>query len=90
MMHFIENNDTIHQDSTCIKEVMSRMRTFLRDYNDHLDDLNYKNEDGRPCEKCRESLLQECQGLAEELNRINDQFQESSMKDKYPCDCMYS
>lgn len=81
-----ENNDTIYQDSTCIKEVMSRTRKFLRDYNDHLDDLNYTNDDGKPCKKCRESLLQECQGLAEELNRINDQFQGSSIKDKYPCD----
>lgn len=82
-----ENNDIIHQDSKeCIKEIMSTMRKFLRDYNDYLDDLNYKNEDGRPCEKCRESLVQECQGLTDELNKMNDQFQESSMKDKYPCD----
>lgn len=77
-----ENIDPIDQDSTCIKEVMSKTRKFLREYNDHLDDLTFKNEDGRPCEKCKESLLQECQGLTEELKRLNDQFQ-----DKCSCQC---
>nr|XP_034324909.1 uncharacterized protein LOC105325914 isoform X3 [Crassostrea gigas] len=75
-----------NQDNTCIKEAMSKTRKIIRDYNDNLDDLTYKNGDGRPCERYRDSLLKECQGLIEELKRAKDQLQESRMKDIYPCD----
>lgn len=78
------------QDDTSIKEVMSGTRKILRDHNDHLDDLVIKNEDGRPCERCMESLLKECQGLVEELERTKDQFQENNMKDKCPYPCYYA
>lgn len=75
-----------NQDNNCIKEAMSKTRKIIRDYNDILDDLTYKNGDGRPCERCRGSFLKECQGLVEELNRSKHQLQESHMKDIYPCD----
>lgn len=77
--------DTV-QDSTCIKEAMSSTRKLIRHCNDHLDDLKYEIEDGRPCERCRESVIKECQGLVHELQRAKDQYQESSIKDIYPCD----
>uniref|UniRef100_A0A8W8HYA2 Uncharacterized protein n=1 Tax=Magallana gigas TaxID=29159 RepID=A0A8W8HYA2_MAGGI len=73
-------------NNTCIKEVMSRTRKRIRQYNDHLDDLGLKDADGRPCRKCKESTLRECQALVKELQRAKDQFQESSMKNKFPCD----
>lgn len=73
-------------DNTCIKEVMSRTRKRIRQYNDHLDDLGLKDADGRPCRKCKESTLRECQALVKELQKAKDQFQESSMKNKFPCD----
>lgn len=82
-MSFTEDIDNASKDNTCIKKVMSRTRKRIRQYNDHLDDLNYKDGDGRPCKKCRERILREC--LVEELQRANDQFQKSNMKDK--CDC---
>lgn len=66
---------------------MSRTRKRIRQYNDHLDDLGLKDADGRPCRKCKESTLRECQALVKELQRAKDQFQESSMKNKFPCDC---
>lgn len=75
-----------NQDNNCIKEAMSKTRKIIRDYNDNLDDLTYKNGDGRPCERYGDSLLKECQGLIEELKRAKDQLQESRMKDIYPCD----
>lgn len=88
-MPFTDDKKDTPQDNTSIKEVMSGTRKILRDHNDHLDDLVFKNEDGRPCERCMESLLKECQGLVEELERTKDQFQENNMKDKcpYPCYC---
>lgn len=89
-LHFTDDKkDTPqdNQDNTCIKEAMSKTRKIIRDYNDNLDDLTYKNGDGRPCERYRDSLLKECQGLIEELKRAKDQLQESRMKDIYPCDC---
>ncbi|XP_034337885.2 uncharacterized protein [Magallana gigas] len=81
-----EDTDNASQDNTCIKKVMSKTRKRIRQYNDHLDDLNYKDGDGRPCKTCRERILRECQGLVEELQRANNQFQESNMKNKCPCD----
>lgn len=89
-LHFTDDKkDTPqdNQDNTCIKEAMSKTRKIIRDYNDNLDDLTYKNGDGRPCERNRDCLLKECQGLIEELKRAKDQLQESRMKDIYPCDC---
>lgn len=73
-------------DNTCIKEVMSRTRKRIRQYNDNLDDLGLKDADGGPCKKCKESTVRECQALVKELQRAKDQFQESSMKNKFPCD----
>lgn len=81
-----EDIDNASQDNTFIKKVMSRTRKRIRQNNDHLDDLNYKDGDGRPCKKCRERILRECQGLVEELQRAKYQFQESDMKNKCPCD----
>lgn len=83
-MSFTEDTDNASQDNTCIKKVMSKTRKRIRQYNDHLDDLNYKNGDGRPCKKCKERILRECQGLVEELQRAKNQFQESNMKNKCP------
>lgn len=78
-----------NKDNICIKEAMSGTRKIIRDHNDNLDDLRLasKNGDGRLCERCRESLLKECQGLVDELKRTKDQLQENNMKDKclYPC-----
>lgn len=68
-MSFTEDIDNVSQDNTCIKMVMSKTRKRIRQYNDHLDDLNYKDGDGRPCKKCKERILRECQGLVEELQR---------------------
>lgn len=84
---FPEDIGYASHDNTCIKEVMSRTRKRIRQYNDHLDDLGLKDADGRPCKKCKESILRECQALVKELQRAKDQFQESSMKNKFPCDC---
>lgn len=91
-MPFTDDQKECHQDNqdhTLIKEAMSETRKVIRDHNDRLDDLPGKNGDGRPCERCRESLLKECKRLVAELERANDQFQKSTMEDKYmrPCDC---
>lgn len=89
LLSFTEDIDNVSQDNTCIKMVMSKTRKRIRQYNDHLDDLNYKDGDGRPCKKCKERILRECQGLVEELQRAKNQFQESNMKNKCPCDCKH-
>lgn len=70
---------------------MSRTRKRIRQYNDHLDDLGLKDADGRPCRKCKESTLRECQALVKELQRAKDQFQESSIKLLSPVyKCLYT
>lgn len=86
-----DDQQKCHQDNkdhTRIKEVMSETRKIIRDHNDRLDDILSKNGDERPCERCRESLLKECQKLVAELEKATNQFQKSTLEDKYtrPCD----
>lgn len=72
----------------------SKCRVHERTFNNTIKDAQlgriYKDV---PCRVCEDQILNEANELSKECDRFIKHYkkhQESSMRDKYPCDCMYS
>lgn len=73
---------------------VSKCREHVRTSNNTIKDAHlgciYKDV---PCKACEDQILNEAKELQKECDRFIKHYkkhQESSMRDKYPCDCMYS
>ncbi|XP_048737240.2 uncharacterized protein LOC125652242 [Ostrea edulis] len=50
---------------------LSSTRKIMRDYNDNLQDGVYEDKDRGPCETCKRCITNECDGLIQELEKLN-------------------
>ncbi|XP_062619928.1 uncharacterized protein LOC134281482 isoform X2 [Saccostrea cucullata] len=69
---------------------MSETRKAMRAYNDEVDDSKYRGEDIRPCQTCKNGLIDECKGLKEEINKIQSNLLSKEVDiNEEICDCQY-
>lgn len=64
---------------------LSSTRKIMRDYNDNLQDGVYEDKDRGPCETCKRCITNECDGLIQELEKLNG----LQLVSAGACRCMY-